>query len=143
MTFASTSSLFEKETEIVPCAPSTTWALVRMWPSLSNTKPEPRPLPCSTRTTPAPYFSYICSMSMVPVCTAGMATELSEPEALFAGVMASWTMVVVEPPSCPISTAVPPAARPADRSEAINTGTTMREPRCRCWFCAAGGGFVV
>ena len=50
-TVAWTRSSFEKDTNTGP-APSTTWALVRMWPSLSITKPEPWPWAWVTRTTP-------------------------------------------------------------------------------------------
>ena len=50
-TLAWTRSSFENETNTGP-APSTTCALVRMWPSLSITKPEPWPWACVTRTTP-------------------------------------------------------------------------------------------
>ena len=142
-TLACTFSLLEKETEIGPFAPSTTCALVRMWPSLSMTKPEPRPPECSTRTTPAPSCLYIWAMLIWPSVEAGATTAL-ELLALLDGCATSrTTVVVVEPPSWLTIAAVPPAARPADRSEAISTGTTMRDPRgFLLWFAAAGGGVV-
>ena len=63
--------------------------------------------------------------------------------ALADGWETSRTTVVVEPPFWLTIAAVPPAARPADRSDAISTGTTMREPRpFLLWFSAAGGGVV-
>ena len=48
-TFASTGSPFSEKRTETSVAPSTTWSLVTIVPSVPTTKPEPEPWPCSER----------------------------------------------------------------------------------------------